>query len=261
MPKVIILMLIMLYFYKELTWFSVLFTLLISIVVVSVFHILEIYLHGKFYLSLIKKGKHVPPEKIYSVVHRYMGLVNKILRVNVIVYNYEYFDKSKNYLITPNHQSNADITVLLEAFKSPLFFAAKSSLSKVILVKDWMKLLGCLFLKKNDIRSQIVVMNEVAYKLKNGESVIIFPEGKRSFSATMNDFKAGTFKMATKTKVDILPVTINHIYKIRKHFPWRGTEVHVTIHEPLNYEDYKELGTKVLANKVQQIIENKIEYH
>jgi len=260
MPKIIIVTFILLYFLNPLSWFDFLIALLISTIIVLIYQVLEIALHAKFYIYLRSKGKFVSKEKVYNVVHLYMKLLHLLLRINVIVYHSERFNPNKNYLITPNHQSNADATVALEAFKFPIAFVSKLSVSRLMIVNDWMKLMGCLYLDKDDMRGQIKIMKDVEEKLKQNQSVIIFPEGRRSFSPVMNDFKPGTFKMATKSKVDILPVTFNHVHKFKKNFPWRQTEIHVYFHESISYEVYKEMSTQAIAEMVQKIVESKIEY-
>ncbi|QVK19038.1 1-acyl-sn-glycerol-3-phosphate acyltransferase [Mycoplasmatota bacterium] len=259
MPKIIIVTFIILYVFYPLTWLNLLISILISIGIVFVYQVLEITLRGKYYMYLINKGKAVANEKIYKTMHLYGKLVNIILRMNVTVYNYERFDPNKAYLITPNHQSNIDATIMAETFKDPISFVAKIALSRIIVVRDWMKLSGCFFLDKNDMRSQIKVMKQVEGKLNQRNSFVIFPEGKRSFTPEMNEFKSGTFKMATKTKADILPVTINHAHKLKNNYPWRKTEIQVYIHDAISYETYQDMSTQEIATMVQKIVASKID--
>jgi 1-acyl-sn-glycerol-3-phosphate acyltransferase len=259
MPKILILVMVTILLTKTTNLWFLLLIIIGSSLVVAIFEFLRLYLLGRFYIYQKNHNKPINQEKVYSIVHRYMKMVNHLMRVEVDVLGYEHFDPSKAYLITPNHQSNEDALVVMEAFKDPIAFAAKFPLSNVILVKDWMRLMGCEFLKKDDMRSQIMVMNDVASHLKAGKSFIIFPEGKRSYSPELNEFKAGTFKMATKTQVDILPVTLNHVHKFRHHFPWKKTHIDVYIHEPISYDVYKDLGTNEIADHVKTIIASKIE--
>ncbi len=259
MPKIFILTFIILYSLKTLTWFNILWVLILSIIVVIIGQLLVIYVVVIHYEHLIKNGKHISKEKIHFMIHKIGVAVDGILRININIENMERFDPSKNYLITPNHQSNADAVIMMEVFQHPVVFVAKHSISKIPIVNHWMDLMGCLYLKKDDMRGQITIMKQVEEKLNNKESVIIFPEGKRSFSPTMNNFKPGTFKMATKTKVDILPVTTNHLHKLKHHFPWRATNVNVYFHEPIPYEVYKDMSTQELAEMVQNVVRTKIE--
>ena len=74
--------------------------------------------------------------------------------------------------------------------------------------------------------------------MKEGLSLVIFPEGTRSQCSEMGEFKAGSFKFAQKAKVPILPITLEGGY----HF-WeeKGTvqpcTVHVKIHPLVHFEE------------------------
>lgn len=258
MPKILILAFIYLYFTKTFTLLNILLSLLASIVVVILLQVLAVTIKGKYYLWRLNKGKKINKVKIYSYINKIITTVNYILGLRIKVYNYEYFDPNKHYLITPNHQSNNDVLILLEVIKSPVVYVAKIAISKLIIVKDWMKLIGSLYLDKNDMRGQIKIMQQVQEKLNNQETVIIFPEGKRSFTSEMNEFRPGTFKVATKTKVDILPITINNAYIQRRNFPWRKTEISVYFHKPIPYNVYKDMTTPEIAKMVRDIVETKV---
>ena len=178
MPKILILAFIYLYITKTLSLVNILLSLLISTVVVILLQVLVISLKGKYYLWRLNKGKKIDKVKIYSYINKIIKTVNYFLGLRIKVYNYEYFNPNKHYLITPNHQSNNDVLILLEVIKSPVVYVAKIAISKLIIVKDWMKLIGSLYLDKNDMRGQVKIMKEVEEKLSNQETVIIFPEGK-----------------------------------------------------------------------------------
>ena len=50
--------------------------------------------------------------------------------------------------------------------------------------------------------------------MKNGHSIVIFPEGTRSKGGEVGEFKAGSFHLAVKSGVAILPVTLDGTYKM-----------------------------------------------
>lgn len=260
MPKILIVTVIILYFYQRFDWIAILLAFLVSILVVILLQVIFILLKGKYHLYQLKKGKKINKTEIYNFINRLLRTVNYFLRLSISVEHFERFDANKHYLITPNHQSNTDVPILLEVLKYPVTYVAKIAISKLIIIKDFMKLIGSLYLNKDDMRGQIKVMQEVEVKLKNHESVVIFPEGKRSFTSEMNDFKPGTFKVATRTKCDILPITINNAYKLKDNYPWRRTDIKVYIHEPITYETYKDMSTQEIASMVKKIVEAKVEY-
>jgi 1-acyl-sn-glycerol-3-phosphate acyltransferase len=83
----------------------------------------------------------------------------------------------------------------------------------------------------------------------------IFPEGKRSFSNEMIEFKPGAFKLAMKPKADILIGTLYNFDKIFKTFPYKKHKAYIHFLPVLKYEDYKDLNSIELASKVKGIIQ------
>ena len=63
-------------------------------------------------------------------------------------------------------------------------------------------------LERGEFGSIKKVYREAARWLREGMSVLFFPEGTRSSSGEMKDFQNGAFKLAIKEKVAILPVAI-----------------------------------------------------
>lgn len=68
------------------------------------------------------------------------------------------------------------------------------------MIRTWMRYLGCIFLDRENARSAMNSLREGTELLKKGYSITIFPEGTRSRSDQMGDFKSGAFKMAEKQR-------------------------------------------------------------
>ena len=88
--------------------------------------------------------------------------------------------------------------------------------------------------------------------LKKGYSITIFPEGTRSRSDQMGDFKSGAFKMAEKAKAPLIPVRISGTYKVMEanHMWIKPANVTLTVLPPiptagLSREELKELGSAI----------------
>ena len=59
-----------------------------------------------------------------------------------------------------NHRSYYDIPILLTALDAPHGILAKEELEKIPLLNRWMKLLGCVFVKRDDIRASVKALND-----------------------------------------------------------------------------------------------------
>ena len=159
-------------------------------------------------------------------------------------------------LFVANHQSNFDIPILIGHVPRDKGFISKLELLKVPTFSRWMKYIGCIFIDRKDARQSLTAINEAAERLKEGHSLVIFPEGTRSADGIVGHFKAGGLRLAIKARVPIVPVTISG----SKNIMPKGTSliksarVKVIISPPLLPEEFKEMGSNQISEKVRTII-------
>ena len=161
-----------------------------------------------------------------------------------------------------NHQGYADILIMIKACEGKqVGFIAKENLEKLPYFGKWIKAIRGVFIKRGDARESLKSIKEGVDLLKQGFSLVIFPEGTRSKGKDMAEFKAGSFKLATKAKVPVVPVAIQGTYRmfeddgVIKH----GTHSYARILEPFDTAamDRKELAN--LHTKVEDIIRENLE--
>ena len=91
--------------------------------------------------------------------------------------------------------------------------------------------------------------------LKSGLSMGILPEGTRSTEDM--EFKPGSLKIAYKSKVTILPVTFRNTASILENrITSKNQETLVYIHEPIKYEEYKDVDIIELSQDIQSKIQS-----
>jgi 1-acyl-sn-glycerol-3-phosphate acyltransferase len=141
-------------------------------------------------------------------------------------------------------------------------FIAKKELFKLPCVKTWMKLLKCIPIDRENIRSSAKAISDAIKVLKTGHSMIIFPEGSRSKACEMGDFKAGSFKLATKSRLPIVPITVNGTYKIleKNNMIIKPTKIYLTIHKPVYTHDLTTEQLKELTEQVKDVIQRALHY-
>ncbi|MCD8503076.1 MAG: 1-acyl-sn-glycerol-3-phosphate acyltransferase [Bacillaceae bacterium] len=159
-------------------------------------------------------------------------------------------------LFVSNHQGNFDIPILIGFLNRPLGFISKIEVKKMPIVNKWMEHMNCVFMDRKDRRQAVQSINKGADNLKNGSSLVIFPEGTRSKGMKMNSFKAGSFKLAQKSGATIVPVAINGSYKIMEQngFKIKPATVKVTILPSISKETYQEKDMKQIAAEVEEMI-------
>ena len=102
-------------------------------------------------------------------------------------------------------------SLLLASLDKPYGILAKEELEKIPLLSRWMKLLGCVFVQRDDVRASVRALNDAPAIVESGRSFIIFPEGTRykGEEGGAGEFKAGAFRIAVKTETPVVPVAIS----------------------------------------------------
>lgn len=154
------------------------------------------------------------------------------LGITVNVHGSENLPEQDGFLVISNHQGYADIlSVLIAMDGHQIGFVAKDSLEKIPMLGRWIRNIGGLFLKRGNAREAMKSLQEGGNRLMQGYNLIIFPEGTRSRETRMRHFKGGSFKMAFKAKVPILPVTIEGAYKVyEEKNTFSPATIDITIH-------------------------------
>ncbi|MBI4982106.1 MAG: 1-acyl-sn-glycerol-3-phosphate acyltransferase [Candidatus Omnitrophica bacterium] len=131
-------------------------------------------------------------------------------------------DNTKTYVAVSNHQSLADI-VLMYKTKMQFKWVAKESLFKIPVLGWNMQLAKHIMLKRGEFSSIKRVYQEAADWLRNGVSVVFFPEGTRNDNSGIGEFQNGAFKLAIREKVSILPILIQGTRDAIPKGSWRFT--------------------------------------
>eukprot|EP00271_Cylindrocystis_brebissonii_P009325 TRINITY_DN24075_c0_g1_i1.p1 TRINITY_DN24075_c0_g1~~TRINITY_DN24075_c0_g1_i1.p1 ORF type:complete len:358 (+),score=50.25 TRINITY_DN24075_c0_g1_i1:331-1404(+) len=110
-------------------------------------------------------------------------------------------------MFVANHQSFLDIFSLF-ALMRPFKFVSKTSIFKIPIIGWAMFLTGHVGLKRTDSRSQRECLLKCLDLLREGASVLFFPEGTRTNDGKMHQFKKGAFSIAAKAKAPVVPIAI-----------------------------------------------------
>ncbi|MDR4327933.1 lysophospholipid acyltransferase family protein [Bacillus pseudomycoides] len=200
-----------------------------------------------------------PQEKdrlVYKTTNWFGKKMVRVAGSTVQVNGIENVPKDKPVLVVSNHQSDMDIPVLLGYLNKPIGFVSKAEIKKFPIVPTWMELMNCVFMDRSNRRQSLQAIKDGIELLKNGHSIVIFPEGTRSKAGEMGEFKAGSFHLAIKAGVAILPVTVDGTYKMFEANGNRMKPAHatVTISKPITPEQYASMDIKELTQHTKDII-------
>jgi 1-acyl-sn-glycerol-3-phosphate acyltransferase len=168
----------------------------------------------KMKFSSMKKHKTREEAEAYvaEIATNWSKFILNIAGLNLTVVGKENIP-NEPCLFVGNHQSNFDIPVILSNMNRTTGAVAKKEMLKIPIMSYWMKQIHCVFMDRENPREALKAIAEGVENLKNGSSMLIFPEGTRSKSNNMGEFKKGSMRLAIKAGVPIVPVTLYDTYK------------------------------------------------
>jgi len=129
-------------------------------------------------------------------------------------------NKRNPYVMVSNHESFVDM-LLLSHLKIEMKYLSKESILRIPLVGWMMKMSGDISLLRGDRSSGAAALVVCEKWLKRKMSVMIFPEGTRSFDGEMRGFKDGAFVLAIRTQTPMLPVVVHGTRSALRKSDWR----------------------------------------
>ena len=168
----------------------------------------------------------------------------------------ENIDPKNPRIYMTNHQSYFDIFALLAYIPVHFKFILKHELMRIPLFGTAMRKAGYIGIERDDPRKAILSMRMAGENLKNGISLLVFPEGTRSVEGRLQSFKRGAFNLAIRTGCDIVPVAIRDSYLIvskgRLKINKGGFEI--VVGKPISTEGYTKKEIFQLMDKVREAI-------
>ncbi|MCR2049115.1 1-acylglycerol-3-phosphate O-acyltransferase [Acetatifactor muris] len=180
--------------------------------------------------------------------------------VKLIVRGKENIPSDSAVLFVGNHRSYFDILITYVNFPGVTGFVAKKEMLRYPLLRDWMKNIHCLFLDRDDIKQGLKTILKGVEEVKNGVSMCIFPEGTRNkVNDTFLPFREGSFKIAEKGGVPVVPMTILNAAAIfEDHLPKvKRATVILQFEEPIYPAEMDKALRKNLGSHVSNLISEK----
>lgn len=116
--------------------------------------------------------------------------------------------RNTHMIVASNHASYIDPPLIGCVFPGRLKYLAKESLFRVPVFGFLIKALGAVPVKREDSQRAGAVMKGLLSLLKNGDNVLLFPEGSRSTDGRIKPLEAGVAYLSVKTGVPVLPVYV-----------------------------------------------------
>lgn len=198
-------------------------------------------------------------EKVFGFVSKYIWgpgvLFFSLTRIKVS--GRENVPKDENFIFVCNHESWLDIPALFIAAPSYLYFIAKKELRRMPFIGWGVWAAGMIFIDRNDRQKAIRSMKLAGDKaIQQKKNIVSFPEGSRSVSGTIMQFKRGTFITSQQTGIRIIPCAISGAFEV-----WPSTQLSLTpgkikvvIGSPIDPKDHSNKTPEEFANYTQKIV-------
>ena len=176
--------------------------------------------------ALITRGSEMP-QKIAKLWARMLLFIGG---VRLKVEGLEHLDPHQTYIFAANHQSQFDIFALHAAVPVCFSWLAKEELFRLPLLGAAMTGAGYIPINRTDRRAAFASIDKAAAKVREGTSIVIFPEGTRSLDGKVKAFKKGGFFLAIKSRQPVVPVSISGSFRVLAKGTFRVHRGNIRVH-------------------------------
>jgi 1-acyl-sn-glycerol-3-phosphate acyltransferase len=183
------------------------------------------------------------------------GVLN-IIGAKPVISGQANISPSETYIIVANHSSYLDIPTLFKTIPLNVHFIAKKELKKVPFLGWYMWATDMIFIDRKNTKKAKKSLEDACELIRNGKTVLIFPEGTVSQGGKIKKFKKGAFHLAKQSGVNILPIAhkgTDVVWPEKSNITFKNHPVHVKIGQPIQINDYKNVDE--LATHTKQVIE------
>ena len=164
----------------------------------------------------------------------------------------------KPQIFMANHQSDFDIFIVLAHIPGQFRWLVKKELFNIPIFGAAMKSAGYIELDRNDREKALQSLDQAALSIREGKSIMVFPEGTRSPNGEIKSFKQGTFYLAIKSGVPIVPISIIGSGKIlpKRSLKIKPGKIKLIIGKPINVKCFTLENRQELITEVRNAIIN-----
>lgn len=223
--------------------------------IIYVFYMIWFRIKGIKYSYIKKtKGEDSAFEYVRKIFYLWSKFTIETIGIELEVSGLENIPKETCVFIG-NHSSILDIPILLYTVDRNLGFIAKKEMMKIPVIGYWLEKTKSVPLDRDNPRSAIKSINDGINNINEGCSMVIFPEGTRSKDGKVGEFKKGSLKLATKSKVPIVPVSIDRASRsFEDNRKFRPAKIKVVFGEKVDTKKLSKEEEKSLTENIRNTI-------
>ena len=196
-------------------------------------------------------------DRVLELARAWSGWVTSFAGVKIVVENRASLDPAQPYVFMANHASSLDIWAAFVAVPRRLRMIAKKQLARIPLF-GWVMWAGrFIFIDRKNGVSARRSIEEAGNRIRNGDSVLIFPEGTRTRDGSLGPFKKGGFHLAVRAGVPIVPLALRGTRELMPagSYLLRAGKVTAIIGEPIPTQGLSEQDRANLHERVRVVVE------
>ncbi len=236
------------------TWYFIILWVITGIIIFYILSISSILFLIEVILPRLSEKSKIK----YKYLHEMGWWINTfLLNVHVKYIGKENIPKEGKLTLYGNHKSKLDPLYLTPGVTRAHGYAAKSELIRIPFVSTLLKVMNSFYVYRDDNRASLKELLVGIEKAKEGHIFAMYPEGGTMYRdhEDVREVRVGAFKLAQKAETDIMPFTMLNTNKwATRKFYLKPIKVKVIFHPVIKYEDYKDLSTNEIADKVIEVI-------
>lgn len=202
------------------------------------------------------------PDGVYDWAARtWVTVIDRMAGVQIVLHNTEHIAKGEARIFVGNHISWFDVFAMAEVLPH-YTFVAKSELRKIPVFNAAATAWGAVWIERENRKSAFESYKKAGEQIKEGRSVVVFPEGTRGYEYPLRRFKKGPFVLAIASGVPVVPAAIYGTIAIQpKGKYWvKPGRIDIYFHPAiptanLSYDDRDALADQVRATIAQTLLE------
>ncbi len=207
---------------------------------------------GLLWFLLSRRG-----DLLYCLGHFCIRTAGWLCGVKLEVQGKDRIRADQSYLFLSNHQGNLDGPVLFYATQRNLRAVIKKEIMRIPILTWVLRALSFVPIDRSDAINARAAIERATRLLKEGYSFFAFPEGTRSRTGQLGDFKKGVFLMAINAGVPVMPVTICNCRTIQPpgRYAIKPGTIRVIFHDPIPTDQMKHEDRDRLLLLTRAVIE------
>jgi 1-acyl-sn-glycerol-3-phosphate acyltransferase len=183
-------------------------------------------------------------------------------RARVEIEGLENIDSDRPQIFAANHSGLHDILSLAAHLPIQFRWVAKKSLFNVPFMGWHMRRSGYIPIDRENPREAARSIIEAARVIRGGVNAIAFPEGTRSRTGDIGQFRSGAFALALRTGVPLVPITLEGSYRVIMPKTLQvnpGTVIRIKIDKPIDLSEYDKSDRHRLMEEIFSLMSRNLE--